>query len=104
MGGDEMKNLPSFHTYGNYRSDNYGAHCLCFAMPGLTVWFSYQTPIAFRSIHHNGYEMVVRENDWGPTTGKHLNWIDDGNKDSRIPGDEFEKLLSGVMSQSGKDE
>jgi hypothetical protein len=85
------QSLPSFRSYGEYSSGNYGAHCLMFTIPGKgEVYFSYQTPVAFRG--RNG--LVVRENDWGPTTGKHLNWIDGGNKNGRIPGDEFERRLA----------
>ena len=47
----------------------------------LTVWFSYETPIAFK----NGTwsTLVVSENVWGPTTGKHLNYIDGGDKEAK---------------------
>jgi hypothetical protein len=61
-------------------------------MGTVRVWFSYSTPIAFTSQDHN---RVVRENDWGPTTGKHLNWIDGGDKDAkkrRVDSDTFERL------------
>jgi len=59
------------------------------------IYFSYKTPIAFYT--PSGHEcagLVVRQNDWGPTTSKHLNAIDGGNKAARIPGAEFERLLS----------
>ena len=82
--------LPTFETYGDYSSDNYGAHALVFTMPcGGLIYFSYKTPVAFVK---NG-PVVVRQNDWGPTTGKHLNTIDGGNKKARVPGDQFEKML-----------
>lgn len=80
--------LPEIKTYGNYSSDNYGAHCLRVDVGPLTVWFSYRTPIAF---HVNGSQRVIRENSWGITTGKHLNWIDKDKK-KRVSGEEFEKL------------
>lgn len=57
-------------------------------------WFSYKTCIAFRVA---GSKTVVRRNDWGPTTGKHLNEVDGGAKETRIAGDAFEKLLAEVM-------
>lgn len=84
--------LPKINGYGQYSSDNYGAHCLVVSMGSVTVWFSYRTPIAF-VVH--GHNRVVHENDWGPTTGKHLNWIDGGDKDAkkrRIDSDTFERL------------
>lgn len=81
--------LPQIRNYGQYSNDNYGAHTLRVTVGRLTVWFSYETPVAF-SIPGQG--MVVRENDWGPMTGKHLNWIDGGDRGTRVPSDEFEKL------------
>ena len=59
-------------------------------LPGLRVWFSYETPVAFRSAETG---RLVRENDWSTTTGKHLNRIDGGDRSSRIPGDVFEREL-----------
>lgn len=84
-----MSRLPTFRTYGNYSSSNYGAHALVFSLPdGRDIYFSYETPVAFRG--KNG--LVIRENDWGPTTGKHLNAINDDKK-RRISGAEFERLI-----------
>lgn len=57
---------------------------------GLDLYFSYETCIAF----HGDGKLVIRENDWGPTTGKHLNYVENGHKGDRVPGDAFEKLLS----------
>lgn len=56
-------------------------------------WFSYKTCVAFEEPDLHGCRRVVRENDWGPTTGKHLNEIDP-DKSLRIPGDEFEDQLA----------
>jgi len=59
------------------------------------IYFSYKTPIAFYT--PSGHEcagLIVRQNDWSTTTGKHLNAIDGGNKAARIPGPQFEQLLS----------
>lgn len=84
--------LPTVSTYGNYSSANYGAHALRFDTPRGSVWFSYHTPVAFRV---NG-AIVCRQNDWGPTTGKHLNWIEP-NKAKRISGAEFERQLAAAF-------
>jgi len=89
-----LNGLPSFKSYGHYSSDNYGAHCLVFASPKIDIYFSYDTPVAF---HLAGQSVVVRENDWAQTTGKHLNWIDGGDKASRISGEEFEKRLAKLV-------
>lgn len=79
-------NLPRFYVYGQY-SGNYGAHALAFEdAHGNTFYFSYDTLIAFRGPKG----LRVRQNDWGPTTGKHLNAIDGGAKSDRLPADKFE--------------
>ena len=57
----------------------------------LTLWFSYKTIVAFRVA---GQHPVVRRNDWGPTTGKHLNLIDGGDTASRVHSETFDRLLS----------
>lgn len=85
----KMITLPKIESYGEYSSNNYGAHTLKVWVGSLTVYFSYQTPIAYRG--KNG--LVVRENDWSTTTGKHLNWIDGGDKKSRVSGEKFEQQL-----------
>jgi hypothetical protein len=79
-------NLPRYYVYGDY-SGNYGTHALAFEDGrGNTFYFSYQTLVAF-----NGpYGLKVRKNDWGPTTGKHLNTIDFGNRAKRLSAEAFE--------------
>lgn len=80
--------LPTITSYGQYSSDNYGLNTLRIDIgSGLSIWFSYQTPVAFQVL---GESLVIRQNDWGPTTGKHLNWISRNAK--RISGSDFEKL------------
>lgn len=86
-----MNELPTFSNYGQYVNDNYGTHAVVFSLGGIDVYFSYRTPVAFRA---PGFGLVVRKNDWGATTGKHLNWIDDKRKADRIPSSEFEQRLA----------
>jgi hypothetical protein len=81
--------LPKISNYGEYSSDNYGAHTLRVDIGPLTIWFSYQTAVAF---HLDGHNRVVHRNDWGPTTGKHLNWIDRKDVKGRVDGVEFNRL------------
>ena len=83
--------LPSFRSYGNYSSSNYGAHTLMFSDDRGQYWFSYSTLVAFRAW---GHERRVIRNYWGPTTGKHLNWIDDGDKGSRLSREDFERAYA----------
>ena len=82
--------LPSFTNYGNYSSSNYGVHTLRFDSPDGTFWFSYDTLVAF---YHPSRGLVVHDNIWGPTTGKHLNWIS-ADHARRVSTDEFNKLYA----------
>lgn len=65
----------------------------------MDLWFSYETCIAF---HGPEGDLVVHENVWGPTTGKHLNYIDDGKNNRRVPSEVFDKLLSTFTVQVNK--
>jgi len=61
----------------------------------LTIWFSYRTPIAFHYYdEEGGRSLWVCENDWGPTTSKHLNIIDGGNIHKRVSVKVFMRKLS----------
>ncbi len=85
----KMKEIPRFESYVPDRSSNYGLNSLVFYTSEGTFWFSYKTLIAFRKL---GGDLVCRENDWGPTTGKHLNQIDYGDKKLRVDTEEFGRL------------
>ena len=52
-----------------------------------TLWFSYKTLIAFQT-QTSG--IVVRENEWSVTTGKHLNYLCD--KKERVSRARFYEL------------
>ena len=82
--------LPKISSYGNYSSDNYGAHSLCVDLPSGDFYFSYKTLVAFSTPKMG---LVCRENDWGPTTGKHLNAIQPDKK-KRVSSEEFERIYS----------
>ena len=76
-------------NYGKYSSSNYGYHSMAFRDNfGNSYYFSYDTLVAFYD--DNG--LCIRENVWGTTTGKHLNWI---NKDKsiRVDSKTFEARL-----------
>lgn len=51
-------------------------------------YFSYETLVAFG---RKG-RLTVCENVWGTTTGRHLNAIDGGHKESRVNLEEFQRL------------
>jgi hypothetical protein len=65
---------------------------------GITFWFSYRTIIAFQTPDDG---IVVSENNWSVTTGKHLNYIEDDKK-RRVPYSEFADRLDRVLDLMGK--
>ena len=81
-------------SYFNYSSDNYGANSIAIRMGSRTVYFSYDTIIAFKGYNSTGeYFNCVHVNDWSTTTGKHINFIDGGNKKTRLEDGVFQKKL-----------
>jgi len=57
--------------------------------PQLRVYYSYTTPVALMIDGH----LKVSQNQWSITTGRHLTWIDGGNKQNRLKPEEFNQLL-----------
>lgn len=86
MREDILEEYVTFGTYGNYASNGYGANTIRLTIGSLSVYHSYSTVVAFSSPEDG---LVVCKNSWSRTTGKHLNWIDNGNKSSRLPRDIF---------------
>lgn len=66
---------------------------------GFAIFYSYSTPVSFS---YRGRDWV-RENDWGPTTGKHLNWIDGGDRSAkrdRVDGPTFNRALATALRET----
>jgi len=64
----------------------------------VTVWFSYETPVAYQD---SADLPRVVDNDWSTTTGKHLNQIDGGTDQAklhRVVPAAFERELSERLS------
>lgn len=81
--------LPTFYNYMNSSSANYGLNSLCFTDNfGNQFFFSYQTLIAFKIASED--KLVIRENVWNNTTGKHLNVINP-DKSIRVNKEVFDK-------------
>lgn len=100
------KQLPTINNYGYYSSNNYGAHSLKVEIPpsnknkhGITLYFSYETLIAFEGFIGGSSQKVVIKNQWGVTTGKHLNFIDGGSK-NRVEEKEFNKLYRQALKNA----
>lgn len=66
----------------------------------LCIWFSYRTPIAFQVSGLHDFPIVC-VNDWGPTTGEHLNAVDGGDKGSRISRELFTSELYRILGERG---
>ena len=92
-----MRNLPTFESYMPSASKNYGLNSLrFFDASGRCYWFSYQTLVAFTDGEGRRY---VRQNEWGPTTGKHLNAIDGGNVNTRLSADAFQAKYAEIHAE-----
>mgnify|MGYP003659818456 FL=1 len=88
-------NIVKKWNYGNYSNNNYGSHTQAFTDNyNNDYYFSYETLIAFRGDEG----LIIRENVWGNTTGKHLNWIDD-DKSIRVNKEVFEAKLSALRNK-----
>lgn len=66
----------------------------------VTLWYSYTSPIAFLV---SGNPLVVRQNEWGPTTGKHINAVSGGNKTERVDFATFARLWKEQLSEWFRD-
>ena len=60
--------------------------------------FSYRTCIGAAHPEHG---VITRENVWGPTTGRHLNYWDDGRKAERMPEHVFSAILAEWQREDG---
>jgi hypothetical protein len=82
----------------NVTLNRMGSNCVGMCIGNLTLWFSYTTLVAFKE---SARGLVVVKNYWGPTTGKHLNWIDGGNKAARVSRETFGEAWTEVLSKHG---
>lgn len=88
-------NIVKKWNYGKYSNNNYGSHTQAFTDNfDNDYYFSYDTLIAFRGDEG----LVIRQNVWGTTTGKHLNWIND-DKSIRVNQEVFEAKLSALRNK-----
>ncbi len=93
-----MNRLPTFECYVPHASQNYGLNALrFFDAHGRCYWFSYSTLVAFTDANGRRY---VRQNAWGPTTGRHLNAIDGGNHSDRLDQTAFEAAYAAAHTEA----
>ncbi len=87
------------NTTVSFYNENSAKNALLLEVNGVSFYYSYKTIVA---VHVKGASFpYVIKNYWGPTTGKHLNWIDNGNKDSRFCEEDFKKLVVVAMEDAG---
>jgi hypothetical protein len=84
----------SIAPYGEY-SGNGRANAITVNIGDVRLYFSYRTVVAFTTPQTG---LVVSENNWSTTTGKHLNWINP-NKKFRLKYDDFQKLLTKTLAK-----
>ena len=82
-------------SYMSSSNPNYGVNSVAVEFGPMVIYFSYDTVVAF-SLPGEG--LVVSENLWGPTTGKHINSISGVFASKRIDRDEFEKRFNALMT------
>jgi hypothetical protein len=69
----------------SFYNENSAKNALKIYINRVSFYFSYNTLVGVIYPNENGNAITaVQVNRWGPTTGKHLNWIDGGDKDERI--------------------
>ena len=74
--------------------------------PNCDLAFSYETLVGVQGFlrqsgDKDAYQFrqwLVAENEWGPTTGKHLNWLDNGYKGDRVPQAEVERVAAELIT------
>ena len=89
--------LPNITSYGEYKGSNTGLNTLCVWVGDLAIYFSYRTPVAFYTLKTG---LVISENVWSRTTGKHLNWI--CRDTPRTEHGEFKVKFANVLWQQGR--
>lgn len=87
--------LPKTTNYGQYSNDNYGAHTRKIEMGTIELYYSYETIVAYCDAQDG---LICTVNQWGVTTGKHLNWIQPDKK-SRLPADKFNEMLKAAIAR-----
>ena len=82
------------HNVGPYYFDKYGK-CSSARIGSLKFYYSYNTLVAFEDLSNGIF--LISKNQWGKTTGKHLNWIND-DKSIRIPYKEFLDKVNNILN------
>lgn len=82
--------MPSCWNYSNRNTKSWA-----FAVGPIKMYFSYRTCVAFRDPATG--RLVVSENVWSRTTGRHLDTLDNYDHENRLPHAEFQSALGAYI-------
>lgn len=96
-----------------FYNENSARNALVLEINGVKFYFSYKTCVGLEwpttkrkrvtidgietTQETYGNERIVLRNYWSVTTGKHLNWIDGGDKRSRVDQEDFDLYMKEAM-------
>ncbi len=72
----------------------------CVYLPGGSIYFSYETPIAFSVLEGDTYKYYKSANVWSKTTGRHLNNANLAACET-VPNGKFNELLAAAFPSQG---
>lgn len=87
----------------NFRNENENSagNFNSVSINGVKFYFSYETCVAVvLKTNFNGNYAYAIQNQWGATTGKHLNWFCTDKK-SRLSPEDFDTVLREAYRQVG---
>lgn len=89
------------NTRFGFYNENTARNAPYIEINGVTFYFSYSTLVGIK-IKDN--PPIVMQNYWKGTTGKHLNWIDWGDKKERLSREAFEIVTNEALKIAGVEE
>ena len=92
---DELMIIRKWNYSKNPKENGWNGRTVAISVGAVTFFFSYDTVVAYKTPEEG---LVITENNWQATTGKHLNWIHPDH-DLRIPHSEFNLKLGALLSR-----
>jgi len=102
--GPDARNWPEEETmHCKHPTDR--PNFVVIGLPDCDLAFSYETLIGVKTyldpqLGSQAYrfrQWLLAENTWGPTTGKHLNYLDE-DRTARVPQKEVERIATEVIT------
>ncbi|MCK4899014.1 MAG: hypothetical protein KAS38_09565 [Anaerolineales bacterium] len=89
-----MSELLTIKKWNYGKANSRTANTIAIDVGKITFFFSYDTIVAFLE---PGVGLTLSVNRWGPTTGRHLNWISETRL--RTSREEFDLKLGALLSK-----